>query len=173
MAIQHGPDGRRFREAALARAARHRQGEQAATKHSCFDFVDGLMWQDYTAPVELTENGKVYFRAADAAGNESGIISYEVSNIKEEAITAKDTTPPVVTNTRADITAPTNQDVTVTAEFTDNIDISTKEYKFEGESDDEWKPYSDAGVTVSKNTIVYFKAIDTAGNESEVVILIR
>jgi autotransporter passenger strand-loop-strand repeat protein len=128
--------------------------------------TDGLMWQDYTAPVELTENGIVYFRAADAAGNESGIISYEVTNIH---VITPDTTPPVVKNAKANITTPTNQNVIVTAEFTDNIGISTKEYKFEGESDDEWKPYSDAGVTVSKNTTVYFKAIDTAGNESEVV----
>ena len=40
------------------------------------------MWQDYTAPLVFTENGRAYFRGTDAAGNASDIISYEVRNIQ-------------------------------------------------------------------------------------------
>ena len=43
--------------------------------------LDGKSWEYYTGAVEFYENGVIYFRAADAAGNVSEITKYEVGNI--------------------------------------------------------------------------------------------
>ena len=77
-----------------------------------------------------------------------------------------DLVPPEVVNVMADETAMTNQEVTVTAEFTDNIEVASKQYRI---GDGAWTDYPSGGVTVSENTTVYFKATDTADNESEIV----
>ena len=81
-------------------------------------------------------------------------------------IPAEDTTPPWITNIRADITTPTNQNVTVTAEFHDNVAVRERTYRI-GE-DGRWEPYPDGGVTVTDNCTIYFKAVDTSGNESTI-----
>jgi autotransporter passenger strand-loop-strand repeat protein len=75
--------------------------------------------------------------------------------------------PPTISDVRSDITTPTNRDVTVTAVFADDAGVSESLYRF-GE-DGEWLAYPADGVTVTENMTVYFKAVDTAGNESEIV----
>ena len=72
---------------------------------------------------------------------------------------------PTITDIKANIAAPTNQPVTVTAVFSDNIKVVSELYRI-GEGGD-WTPYVD-GVTVSENTTVYFKAVDAAANESAI-----
>ena len=124
---------------------------------------DGKEWLAYTAPIVFTENGTVYFRGADAAGNVSEVTSYEVANIET---VIPDTIKPTVSNAKADITEPTNKDVTVTADFADDVELAQSLYRI-GETT-EWTDYVD-GVIVSENTTVYFKAVDAAGNESAVV----
>ena len=76
----------------------------------------------------------------------------------------EDTDPPTVENIQADIATPTNQDVTVTADFLDNCAISERRYRLEGDTD--WSPYPEGGVTVTENTTVYFVAVDIMGFES-------
>jgi len=76
-----------------------------------------------------------------------------------------DRTPPVVSNVKADITAPTNRNVTVTAEFSDDLELASRLYKI---GDGDWQDYPDSGVVVSGITQVSFKAVDTSGNESNV-----
>ena len=44
--------------------------------------LDGKNWKAYSSSITFTENGKVYFRAFDAAGNVSPVTEYKVSNIK-------------------------------------------------------------------------------------------
>ena len=112
-------------------------------------------WTDYTTGVIATENCTVYFKAVDAAGNESEIVSYEVTNI--------DKTKPLVSNVMPSTTALTNRNVTVSADFSDNIAVASSLYKI---GSGEWTAYGKDGVVVSENTTVYFKAVDTAGNES-------
>lgn len=124
-----------------------------------YSLDSGKTWQDYSAAIEFTENGTVLFRGTDAAGNTSYVTAYEVTNIET------DSTKPTVSNVKADITDPTNKDVTITADFADDTDLAQSLYRI-GETG-EWKDYTD-GVTVTNNAIVYFKAIDAAGNESEV-----
>ena len=72
--------------------------------------------------------------------------------------------PPIVTNVKANITAQTTQPVTVTAEFSDDVQLLSTLYRV-GEKDT-WKEYIN-GVTVKQNATIYFKAIDIAGVESE------
>ena len=73
---------------------------------------------------------------------------------------------PTVSNIHADIVAPTRTDVTVTAEFADDFGLASTWYRI-GETG-EWLAYTDGGVTVTDNTTVFFKAVDTSGNESGV-----
>ena len=116
---------------------------------------EGGKWLDYVDGVTVSENATVYFRAIDVAGNTSAIVPYDVTNI--------DKALPTVSNVQADITDPTKGSVTVTAVFADNIELKQSLYRI---GDGAWTAYVD-GVTVTENTTVYFKAVDTAGNEAE------
>ena len=117
---------------------------------------EGGKWLDYVDGVTVSENATVYFRAIDVAGNTSAIVPYDVTNI--------DKALPTVSNVQADITDPTKGSVTVTAVFADNVELAQSLYKI-GEGGI-WSDYVD-GVIVTDNTTVYFKAVDTAGNEAE------
>lgn len=75
--------------------------------------------------------------------------------------------PPTVSKVKASITKPTVLDVVVTAVFADDRGLAASLYKI-GETG-EWTPYEKKGVTVTKNATVFFKAVDNAGNESEIV----
>ena len=114
---------------------------------------DGLSWQPYTAGVVLSQNGTVYFRAADSVGNYTDPESYTVTNIDKE--------PPLAPVVTASTTLPTNQDVALTAFFSD--DSTTKEYSFDGLS---WTAYT-GDVVMTGNGMVYFRAADALGNYSE------
>ena len=120
--------------------------------------LDNKSWQTYTDGIKFEQNGTVYFRGTDEAGNVSEVTEYNVANIDKVA-----PTKPVVT---ADTANPTNSDVTVTAMFSN--DSTVKQYRI---GDDEWQDYGGA-FTVSKNVTIYFRAEDAAGNESTSEIVI-
>ncbi len=111
-------------------------------------------WLDYTGSVTVSENGTLYFRAVDAAGNET-VESCLVSNI--------DRTPPSDPVPSADTTDVTNRDVLVSAQF--SSDSAVREYSLNGR---DWLPYV-SGVVMTENGSVYFRALDEAGNSSNVV----
>jgi len=120
--------------------------------------IDGSeAWTEYTGTLEVKANAIYNFRATDAAGN-TGTCQITFANI--------DTTAPTVSDVKADITDPTNQNVFVTAAFADNVALASSLYRI-GETG-EWLAYAD-GVTVTQNATVQFKAVDTAGNASEIV----
>ena len=75
--------------------------------------------------------------------------------------------PPTVTKVKANITNQTTLDVIVTAVFSDDRGLASSLYRI-GETG-EWKTYEKSGVTVTENATVFFKAVDNAGNESEIV----
>ena len=78
-----------------------------------------------------------------------------------------DLTPPVVSEVRADPLELTNQDVIVTALFSDDVELAATFYRI---GDGEWLEYVEwDGVTVTENATVSFKAVDTSGNESDIV----
>lgn len=112
-------------------------------------------WTAYGAPVVVSDNGTVYARATDAAGNVSNVTSYVVSNIDHIA--------PVDAILAVDTTTPTNQGVTVTISYPD--DAAAKEYKV-GESG-AWTAYT-APVVVAGNDTVYARGTDAIGNVSNV-----
>ena len=124
----------------------------SATRQFSFD---GSVWLDYPdGGVVMSANGTVYFRSIDAAGNLSAVTSYAVTNI--------DRTAPAAPTVSASTTAPTSQDVIVTALFSD--DSVQKHYSFDEET---WIACN-AGIVMSANGTVYFRGIDAAGNISDV-----
>ncbi len=116
--------------------------------------LDHKKWQAYTTGIVFETNGLVYFRGEDAAGNQSKVTSYVVSNIDKVAPDA-----PVV---RADVTTLTNQDVTLTATY--SPDSLVKEYSFDKKT---WMAYT-AGVVLSTNGMAFFRGTDAAGNHSAI-----
>ena len=116
--------------------------------------LDGKTWQSYTSGIKFAQNGTVYFRGIDAAGNISAVASYTVGNIDKVA--------PAKPVAKADITAATNKDVTVTATF--STDSAKKEYSLDNKT---WQSYT-SGIKFAQNGTVYFRGIDAAGNISAV-----
>ena len=116
---------------------------------------DGSEWFAYESGVVFEENGSVYFRSFDAVGNVSETVEYVVENISA----LKKPVP------SADITAPTNGKVTVTAVF-DNDSVQT-EYSLDCGST--WKKYPAKGVSVKENCTVSFRSFDAEGNASRIV----
>jgi len=116
--------------------------------------LDNKTWKTYTSGIVMSKNGTVYFRAADEAGNYSDVVKYTVDNI--------DKTAPAKPTAKANITATTNKNVTVTASF--SSDSTVKQYSLDNKT---WKTYT-SGIVMSKNGTVYFRAVDEAGNYSEI-----
>ncbi|WP_236284264.1 OmpL47-type beta-barrel domain-containing protein [Paenibacillus allorhizoplanae] len=116
---------------------------------------DNGTWAAYASPVTVSDNVTVSARSKDIAGNVSNVTSYTVSNI--------DRVPPAEAVLSADITPPTNQDVTVTVTYPS--DVAVKEYSV-GETG-VWTAYG-APVVISENSTMYARGKDAAGNVSNV-----
>ena len=116
--------------------------------------LDGENWAAYFGAVRFSENGSVYFRAKDAVGNVSEVTRYDVTNIDKIA--------PSKPTVSADITSVTNQDVTVTAEYSENTAV--REYSADGFV---WTAF-DGIIQVKENGKLFFRGIDAAGNVSEI-----
>lgn len=117
---------------------------------------DEAAWHTYAAPVVLDQDGAftVTYRSKGSNGT-AGAVQTVAVNI--------DQTASADAALSADITEPTNSDVTVTISYPD--DVVVKEYKV-GESG-EWTAYG-APVVVSENVTVYARGTDEAGNVSNV-----
>ena len=115
--------------------------------------TDGA-WTPYTNGVTVTANTTVYFKAVDAAGNESMVESYKVDNIDKEA--------PAAPTASANITESTTGTVTVTAVFSQ--DSVLREYSYDRV---DWRTYT-TGIQFNSNNTVYFRGTDAAGNVSTV-----
>ena len=111
-------------------------------------------WRAYDSQVLVTSNAIVSFRALDETGNVSDVTQFQVSNIDKEA--------PEAPTATASTTLPTNQDVIVTATFSE--DTEQRQYSLDGQK---WSAYTD-GVAMSGNGTIYFRGIDAADNVSDV-----
>lgn len=117
-------------------------------------------WTSYADGVIMTENGTVSFRSTDAVGNVSEVTDYDVTNIDKIA--------PTVTNIVVSPSGLTNTDVSVTADYADNVAIQTRRYKIGSGA---WQNYTGA-FTVTNNAELTFEAVDTASNKTEVTYAI-
>lgn len=125
--------------------------EQVTSKEYSTNNVNWLTYP--VGGVTVSENGVRYFRGMDENGDLTSTGSYEVANI--------DKVPPTAPVPSANITTATNQNVIVTATFSD--DSVVKEYKI---GDGNWTTYTNGGVTMTANETVTFRAKDEAGNIS-------
>lgn len=116
---------------------------------------DNSNFFQYTAPIQVAANTKIYIRATDFAGN--------VSN-KTVEITNIDLTAPGVPNISSDITAITNKDITLTIVAPEDNDLLRVEYSFDNNS---WKEYKEP-IVVDSNCTIYARAIDKVGNIGEI-----
>ncbi len=113
----------------------------------------GRSWSIYTGTFTVASNSELRFRTTYATG-EIYIDQYMVTNIDKVA--------PTISGISPNITVATNKEVTVTANFADDVGVATRQYKID---DGAWNDYG-AGVTMTENGIVYFRAVDLAGNEA-------
>lgn len=122
--------------------------------------VESFSTTDTEVIIGPLSKGDYYLRicAVDNAGNRSDWTAAESFTIET------DTIPPTINDIKADITEPTNENVTVTAMFADNYALESSQYKIG--KDGEWTDYKN-GVIVTENAVVYFRAVDTTGNETE------
>ena len=114
---------------------------------SLFKIGENGKWTEYTGGVTVSKNAVIYFKAVDAAGNESEIVSYEVTEIVTEApeITLSgDTTTPLQVSI---LTASTDSDLTI----------------YYSTDQENWTEYA-GPIEVTSNGTYYFKATDLAGN---------
>jgi hypothetical protein len=116
----------------------------------------GAAWHSYTSPIVLDQDGvhMINYRSTNDAGM-IGAIQTVTVNI--------DRTAPADAIFAADITAPTNADVTLTISYPD--DAAVKEFKVGANGT--WTTYV-APVVVSANDTVYARGMDAAGNVSNV-----
>ena len=157
---------------------------------SDLSLVQGM--PDYTITVDGNQSG--VYKLADSAYDFTGTISVVDTfgatlgtlrtgetisvggaeytlNLDDEILTltvsegAPDTVAPTVTNITPNTLEPA-ESVTITAVFADDGILTQSLYRI-GETG-QWQAYDEGGVTVTENTTVYFKAVDAAGNESEI-----
>ncbi|MBQ9087171.1 MAG: hypothetical protein IJY46_00155 [Lentisphaeria bacterium] len=116
--------------------------------------IDGGEWQTYTGSVVMTANGNITFRATDGAGN-SVKKEYKVNNIKKE--------PPVTPEISVTTPGFVTTSVTITA-----VSDAPIEYCFDNKSF--VKTFNRTpNITVTGNTTLYIRAVDSIGNVSETV----
>lgn len=111
-------------------------------------------WASYVLAVVVTSNDIVYARCTDAVGNVSVTASIFVSNI--------DKTAPAVPTLVADLTTPTNGDVTITISYPS--DAVMKEYKI---GTGAWLFYT-LPLILTANDTVYARCTDAAGNTGNI-----
>jgi hypothetical protein len=100
----------------------------------------------------MTDNGVVFARSADTAGNLSGVTQYAVANIDRIA--------PAAASLVVDTTAPTNQGVSVTISYP--ADAAVMQYMI---GSGQWTAYT-GPVLVAEDNVVYARSADAVGNVS-------
>ena len=131
-------------------------GYNASTREIIFDDC-------YDADQRMTWGGTYLYSDAERSLKSITTVVFKVSGGATPS--TGDTSKPTVTSINASTKATTNKNVTVTATFSDNVKVQSSYYRIDSGS---WTAYPSGGVTVTKNATVYFKAVDTAGNESAV-----
>ena len=130
-------------------------GYNSATREIIFD-------DTYRADQRMVWDGTYLYSNTSRRLEAITTIVFDTSNLQEYI--PPDTEAPVISDITADYTAPTQNAVTVTATFSDNVAVTQKQYRI-GDAGD-WLDYTN-GVLVTDNAVVYFRAFDEAGNVGE------
>ena len=126
----------------------------------CYYSYDKKDWLEGTAAT-ITKEGKnlIYFKAVDRAGNESEIVSTELK------IDRTNPTKPIIQKDTQELWT-NKSSVKVVASSTDSLSgISKYYYSYDKNN---WKEGSSITITEEGSKVIYFKAVDRAGNESEI-----
>ena len=114
--------------------------------------LDNNEWLDYEEGVVMADNGMVWFRGIDAAGNLSEVESYEVTNIDKE--------PPAEPAFRLSGDS-ASREVILSARW--DTDDARCFYALEGDAMEEYKD----PLRFSGDARVHFQTRDAAGNETD------
>ncbi|MBR4673488.1 MAG: hypothetical protein IKP00_03405, partial [Victivallales bacterium] len=114
--------------------------------------LDNNEWLDYEHGIVMGDNGTVWFRSMDEAGNVSEVESYEVTNIDKE--------PPAEPAFRLSGDS-ASREVILSARW--DTDDARCFYALEGEAMEEYKD----PLRFSEDTRVHFQTRDAAGNETD------
>lgn len=122
----------------------------------------------YDADQRMTWGGTYYYSGSSRSIESVETIVFNVSGGGGGGggSTTTDKVKPTVSNVKASTTAPTNKSVTVIATFSDDVKLASALYRIGDKGS--WTAYPSGGVTVTKNSTVYFQAVDAAGNKSAV-----
>ncbi len=123
---------------------------------------NGLNWVEYTDGIAVDENCVIMVKSIDTAGNESDIVSYEVTNIDK-------VDPEITTSLSTD--AETVEPVIITVFAKDDVEVAEVEYT----TDDgiSWNNVVNNKISVAENCTVTIRVTDVAGNSVEKVHLIN
>lgn len=117
---------------------------------------NNINWYNYTTGISMTENGSVYFRGQDAAGNISDVTTYTVSNIDKTAPVLNGTPTAAVNGQKVTFSWNAANDNTAVKGY--YLTVGNNKYTVTGTS------YT---ITLGAGTYSYsLSAFDTAGNES-------
>lgn len=112
--------------------------------------VDNGQWTNYTSPVTMTQNGTVYARAFDQAGNVSAVSSYTVNNI--------DKVPPTPPTIKQEVDV-----ITLIPGTDDRNGIADTQIRING---GEWISYTAPIQLADGEYFIVAKSIDGVGNEA-------
>lgn len=115
--------------------------------------LDKETWAEYTEPVKAEPGTVVYVRAVDAVGNVSEIVEVEVPKL-------------VIPDTKAPMAPKVTIEAGVLTIAAADNDTAKIEYSIDGK---EWLVYTEP-VKVEENATIHVRAIDAAGNVSEVKV---
>lgn len=117
---------------------------------------DNKTWNQYTSAITMSQNGSLYFRGKDAAGNISDVTTYTVSNIDKAAPVLNGTPTAAVNGQKVTFSWNAANDNTAVKGY--YLTVGNNKYTVTGTS------YT---LTLEEGTYTYsLTAFDTAGNES-------
>ena len=123
-------------------------------------------WITYSSPFEMDKNMKIKSRIIDTVGNISDEVSRTISNIDKE--------PPALDVIKS-TENPTNKDVDLTVETSDNVGIKKVKYLLGDFEENEvlekgFETSNNGKITTSENAVFTIVSLDTAGNTTRKVI---
>lgn len=129
--------------------------------------IDGGAWLEYNGSFNVDKNCIIEAKSSKDIKVSANSIKTVESDVTTLAVTNIDKTKPQTPTLTPSTTAPTNQNITVTATYPSNA--TTKEVSIDNGVT--WKNYTDA-ITITDNTVVKARCKNEAGSYSDIATLI-